>query len=181
MLLYFLSSPGMYGPDEGWASAYPQCGERNQSPINIVDKDTKISREYQELTLEGFNIESSNKTSMKNTGKTGKHKTCSVCPFGQVSFFVLDLCFPLQQQSLFFTTTFRRGDHFYTLAYLFWHCTGMNSHINIDFSWASWEACSFFRWSVRHCSNQNYFLKPKKNAQWIYFFKWIITALPWST
>ncbi|XP_042084041.1 receptor-type tyrosine-protein phosphatase gamma isoform X1 [Haplochromis burtoni] len=61
---------GMYGPDEGWASAYPQCGERNQSPINIVDKDTKISREYQELTLEGFNIESSNKTSMKNTGKT---------------------------------------------------------------------------------------------------------------
>uniref|UniRef100_A0A3P8RCY6 Alpha-carbonic anhydrase domain-containing protein n=1 Tax=Astatotilapia calliptera TaxID=8154 RepID=A0A3P8RCY6_ASTCA len=70
MLLYFLFSPGMYGPDEGWASAYPQCGERNQSPINIVDKDTKISREYQELTLEGFNIESSNKTSMKNTGKT---------------------------------------------------------------------------------------------------------------
>ncbi|XP_030579702.1 receptor-type tyrosine-protein phosphatase gamma-like [Archocentrus centrarchus] len=61
---------GMYGPDEGWASAYPECRERNQSPINIVDQDTKVSTEYQELTLEGFDTESSNKTSMKNTGKT---------------------------------------------------------------------------------------------------------------
>uniref|UniRef100_A0A665VAI3 protein-tyrosine-phosphatase n=1 Tax=Echeneis naucrates TaxID=173247 RepID=A0A665VAI3_ECHNA len=49
---------------------YPECGERNQSPINIVDQDTKVSTEYQELTLEGFDSESSNKTSMKNTGKT---------------------------------------------------------------------------------------------------------------
>lgn len=70
-LLHFLSSSGIYGPDEGWASAYPECRERNQSPINIVDQDTKVSTEYQELTLEGFDTESSNKTSMKNTGKTG--------------------------------------------------------------------------------------------------------------
>ncbi|XP_029287235.1 receptor-type tyrosine-protein phosphatase gamma-like isoform X2 [Cottoperca gobio] len=61
---------GIYGPDEGWSSAYPECRERNQSPINIVDPDTKVSTEYQELTLEGFDSESSNKTSMKNTGKT---------------------------------------------------------------------------------------------------------------
>ncbi|XP_044205420.1 receptor-type tyrosine-protein phosphatase gamma-like [Thunnus albacares] len=61
---------GIYGPDEGWASAYPECRERNQSPINIVDQDAKVSTEYQELTLEGFDTESSNKTSMKNTGKT---------------------------------------------------------------------------------------------------------------
>uniref|UniRef100_A0A7N6BU88 protein-tyrosine-phosphatase n=1 Tax=Anabas testudineus TaxID=64144 RepID=A0A7N6BU88_ANATE len=49
---------------------YPECRERNQSPINIVDQDTKVSAEFQELTLEGFDTESSNKTSMKNTGKT---------------------------------------------------------------------------------------------------------------
>ncbi|XP_053172661.1 receptor-type tyrosine-protein phosphatase gamma [Scomber japonicus] len=61
---------GIYGPDEGWSSAYPECRERNQSPVNIVDQDTKVSTEYQELTLEGFDTESSNKTSMKNTGKT---------------------------------------------------------------------------------------------------------------
>ncbi|XP_061640939.1 receptor-type tyrosine-protein phosphatase gamma-like isoform X2 [Phyllopteryx taeniolatus] len=61
---------GIYGPDEGWASAYPECKEKNQSPINIVDQDAKISTEFQEITLEGFDTESSNKTSMKNTGKT---------------------------------------------------------------------------------------------------------------
>ncbi|XP_059185926.1 receptor-type tyrosine-protein phosphatase gamma-like isoform X1 [Centropristis striata] len=61
---------GIYGPNEGWESAYPECRERNQSPINIVDQDTKVSTEFQELTLEGFDTESSNKTSMKNTGKT---------------------------------------------------------------------------------------------------------------
>uniref|UniRef100_A0A8C6URA5 protein-tyrosine-phosphatase n=1 Tax=Neogobius melanostomus TaxID=47308 RepID=A0A8C6URA5_9GOBI len=61
---------GVYGPDEGWAVAYPECRERNQSPINIMDQEAKVSIEYQELTLEGFSSESSNKTSMKNTGKT---------------------------------------------------------------------------------------------------------------
>uniref|UniRef100_A0AAQ4NN36 protein-tyrosine-phosphatase n=1 Tax=Gasterosteus aculeatus aculeatus TaxID=481459 RepID=A0AAQ4NN36_GASAC len=66
----YWSYSGIYGPDEGWASAYPECKERNQSPINIVDQDSKVSTEFQELTLEGFDAESSNKTSMKNTGKT---------------------------------------------------------------------------------------------------------------
>uniref|UniRef100_A0A673Y1U7 protein-tyrosine-phosphatase n=1 Tax=Salmo trutta TaxID=8032 RepID=A0A673Y1U7_SALTR len=61
---------GTYGPEEGWSAAYPECRQRNQSPINIVDQDTKVSMEYQELTLDGFEAESSNKTSMKNTGKT---------------------------------------------------------------------------------------------------------------
>ncbi|XP_028853560.1 receptor-type tyrosine-protein phosphatase gamma isoform X1 [Denticeps clupeoides] len=61
---------GTHGPDAGWASAYPECKEKNQSPINIVDQDSKVSVEYQELTLDGFEVESSNKTSMKNTGKT---------------------------------------------------------------------------------------------------------------
>ncbi|XP_065097845.1 receptor-type tyrosine-protein phosphatase gamma isoform X3 [Paramisgurnus dabryanus] len=61
---------GTYGPDTGWANAFPECQERNQSPINIADHDTRVSMEYQELTLDGFDAESSNKTSMKNTGKT---------------------------------------------------------------------------------------------------------------
>uniref|UniRef100_A0AAV2M8N9 Alpha-carbonic anhydrase domain-containing protein n=1 Tax=Knipowitschia caucasica TaxID=637954 RepID=A0AAV2M8N9_KNICA len=69
-VLFVVLFAGIYGPDEGWAGAYPECSERNQSPINIVDPEAKMSIEYQELTLEGFNTESSNKTSMKNTGKT---------------------------------------------------------------------------------------------------------------
>ncbi|MCJ8729428.1 hypothetical protein PDJAM_G00106170 [Pangasius djambal] len=60
---------GVHGPWR-WASMYPECGERNQSPVNIPDEDALVSQEYQELTLEGFAVKSSNKTSMKNTGKT---------------------------------------------------------------------------------------------------------------
>uniref|UniRef100_A0A8C7Q4R6 protein-tyrosine-phosphatase n=1 Tax=Oncorhynchus mykiss TaxID=8022 RepID=A0A8C7Q4R6_ONCMY len=70
IVLFLSSGLGTYGPEEGWSSAYPECRQRNQSPINIVDQDTKVSMEYQELTLDGFDTESSNKTSMKNTGKT---------------------------------------------------------------------------------------------------------------
>ncbi|KAJ8361200.1 hypothetical protein SKAU_G00177250 [Synaphobranchus kaupii] len=58
-----------YGPDS-WTTAYPECQKSNQSPIDILDQDAKVSLEYQELTLDGFETESSNKTSMKNTGKT---------------------------------------------------------------------------------------------------------------
>ncbi|XP_062842418.1 receptor-type tyrosine-protein phosphatase gamma isoform X2 [Trichomycterus rosablanca] len=61
---------GAYGPETGWASAYPECQEKNQSPINIADQDAKVSMEYLDLLLDGFEAESSNKTSMKNTGKT---------------------------------------------------------------------------------------------------------------
>ncbi|KAL4646418.1 receptor-type tyrosine-protein phosphatase gamma-like [Arapaima gigas] len=60
---------GTYGPDS-WTSTYPDCRQSNQSPVNIEDQDAQVSAEYQELTLDGFDTESSNKTSMKNTGKT---------------------------------------------------------------------------------------------------------------
>lgn len=61
----------MHGPWR-WASLYPECGGRNQSPVDILDEEALVSQEYQELALEGFELKSSNKTSMKNTGKTGK-------------------------------------------------------------------------------------------------------------
>ncbi|XP_029907946.1 receptor-type tyrosine-protein phosphatase gamma isoform X3 [Myripristis murdjan] len=61
--------PGSHGP-RGWAASYPECAESNQSPVDIVDDDAQVSQEYQELTLDKFNIESSNHTTMKNTGKT---------------------------------------------------------------------------------------------------------------
>ncbi|XP_015202751.2 receptor-type tyrosine-protein phosphatase gamma [Lepisosteus oculatus] len=60
---------GTYGPDS-WVSANPDCRGKHQSPIDIVDQDAKVSSENQELNLEGFDTESSNKTWMKNTGKT---------------------------------------------------------------------------------------------------------------
>ncbi|XP_066520016.1 receptor-type tyrosine-protein phosphatase gamma isoform X2 [Hoplias malabaricus] len=61
--------PGAHGPVR-WASVYPECGQRNQSPVDIPDGEAQVSQECQELTLEGFEVKSSNNTSMKNTGKT---------------------------------------------------------------------------------------------------------------
>ncbi|KAK7145118.1 hypothetical protein R3I94_011273 [Phoxinus phoxinus] len=60
---------GTNGPRR-WASAYPECGERSQSPVDILDQDTRVSQECRELTLDGFETKSSNRTTMKNTGKT---------------------------------------------------------------------------------------------------------------
>ncbi|XP_060724133.1 receptor-type tyrosine-protein phosphatase gamma isoform X1 [Tachysurus vachellii] len=60
---------GIHGPSR-WALMYPECGGRNQSPINIPDEEALVSQQCQDLTLEGFDVKSSNKTSMKNTGKT---------------------------------------------------------------------------------------------------------------
>uniref|UniRef100_A0A674MIQ9 protein-tyrosine-phosphatase n=1 Tax=Takifugu rubripes TaxID=31033 RepID=A0A674MIQ9_TAKRU len=58
-----------HGP-QGWSASYPECAATNQSPVDISDQEALISEEYQELMLEKFSIESSNQTTMKNTGKT---------------------------------------------------------------------------------------------------------------
>uniref|UniRef100_A0A8C4HRW1 protein-tyrosine-phosphatase n=1 Tax=Dicentrarchus labrax TaxID=13489 RepID=A0A8C4HRW1_DICLA len=58
-----------HGP-RGWATSYPECAAKNQSPVDIADEQALVSEEYQELVLEKFNTESSNQTTMKNTGKT---------------------------------------------------------------------------------------------------------------
>ncbi|XP_074054939.1 receptor-type tyrosine-protein phosphatase gamma isoform X2 [Macrotis lagotis] len=60
---------GTYGP-EHWVTSSVSCGGRHQSPIDILDQQARVGDEYQELQLDGFDNESSNKTWMKNTGKT---------------------------------------------------------------------------------------------------------------
>ncbi|XP_075794576.1 receptor-type tyrosine-protein phosphatase gamma isoform X3 [Pelodiscus sinensis] len=60
---------GTYGP-EHWVTSSVDCGGTHQSPIDIVDHQARVGEEYQELQLDGFDSESSNKTWMKNTGKT---------------------------------------------------------------------------------------------------------------
>ncbi|XP_053326181.1 receptor-type tyrosine-protein phosphatase gamma isoform X2 [Spea bombifrons] len=65
----YWSYSGIYGP-EYWASSSVDCGGTHQSPINIDDYSARIKDEFQELQLEGFENESSNRTWMKNTGKT---------------------------------------------------------------------------------------------------------------
>lgn len=63
---------GNHGP-RGWTTLYPECAAMNQSPVDVTDKQAVVSEEYQELQLDNFNTESSNRTTMKNTGKTGGH------------------------------------------------------------------------------------------------------------
>ncbi|XP_069499852.1 receptor-type tyrosine-protein phosphatase gamma isoform X2 [Ambystoma mexicanum] len=60
---------GLYGPDN-WVLSSADCGGIYQSPIDITDQNAEIGDAYQELQLDGFDSESSNKTWMKNTGKT---------------------------------------------------------------------------------------------------------------
>uniref|UniRef100_A0A8C6UZH6 protein-tyrosine-phosphatase n=1 Tax=Neogobius melanostomus TaxID=47308 RepID=A0A8C6UZH6_9GOBI len=59
---------------EPWASRLadfiPRVCSKNQSPVDIADEQALTSEEYQELVLDNFNKESSNQTTMKNTGKT---------------------------------------------------------------------------------------------------------------
>uniref|UniRef100_A0A7N6AN08 Receptor-type tyrosine-protein phosphatase gamma n=1 Tax=Anabas testudineus TaxID=64144 RepID=A0A7N6AN08_ANATE len=62
-------SAGSHGP-RGWAASFPDCASKNQSPVDIVDEQALVSDEYQELVLDKFSTESSNHTTMKNTGKT---------------------------------------------------------------------------------------------------------------
>ncbi|XP_034022283.1 receptor-type tyrosine-protein phosphatase gamma isoform X2 [Thalassophryne amazonica] len=65
----YWSYSGSHGP-RGWAALYPECAARNQSPVDVADEDGVVSEEYQELVLDKFSAESSNQTTMKNTGKT---------------------------------------------------------------------------------------------------------------
>uniref|UniRef100_A0A8C6VGI9 Receptor-type tyrosine-protein phosphatase gamma n=1 Tax=Naja naja TaxID=35670 RepID=A0A8C6VGI9_NAJNA len=60
---------GAYGP-EHWVTSNADCGRTHQSPIDIIDHQAHVGAEYQEIRLVGFDNESSNKTWMKNTGKT---------------------------------------------------------------------------------------------------------------
>lgn len=62
---------GAYGP-EHWVTSSVSCKGHHQSPIDISDQHARVGEEYQELQLDGFDNESSNKTWMKNTGKTGR-------------------------------------------------------------------------------------------------------------
>ncbi|KAE8298488.1 Receptor-type tyrosine-protein phosphatase gamma [Larimichthys crocea] len=65
----YWSYSGSHGP-RGWAASYPECAAKNQSPVDISDEQASVSEEYQALVLEKFSTESSNQTTMKNTGKT---------------------------------------------------------------------------------------------------------------
>lgn len=97
---------GAYGP-EHWVTSSVSCGGRQQSPIDISDQHARVSEEYQDLQLDGFDNESSNKTWMKNTGKTGKLHLLYLS-VGQHEMFMVSLVCTLTMTCSFSCTRYYR-------------------------------------------------------------------------